>query len=281
MHGWRRCSRPAGRSSAASATLLPSAPGSRTTSLRPRWPSAGRVGELQAAALALDASLKDCRQRYLTAQLDALGIAPTRRGLRLHIGSGPTRVPGWINIDLHPAELALDLRWGLPFADGSVDLVYSAHCLEHQYLADGLHTLREIHRVLEPGGRVRLVVPDMEAYARAYVEDDADFFTARREVWRWVPEGLTPLMTVLGNGGAGARGADAGERHKYGYDFVTLATMLRRAGFWQVERVSFMAGATTELLLDSHSAVAGASHRGRHYSLFVEATKQRDGGGTA
>ena len=40
-------------------------------------------------------------------------------GLKLHLGSGPNRKEGWINIDLHQAaDLALDLRVPLRFAEG-------------------------------------------------------------------------------------------------------------------------------------------------------------------
>ena len=140
-----------------------------------------QIGQLRETAHALCESLQSCRQRYLSAQLKSLGIRPTTQGLRINIGAGPNRVPGWTNIDLHPAQLALNLRWGLPLADGTVDLAYSAHCIEHQYLADALGTLREIHRVLAPGGTLRLVVPDIETYARAYVQGDADFFADRRQ----------------------------------------------------------------------------------------------------
>ena len=235
-----------------------------------------RIGILEDAAASIDGLLRSSREAYLAAQLQTLRIDASARDLRLHIGAGPNAVPGWINIDLPPAELALDLRWGLPFADGSAALVYSAHCLEHQYLKDALHTLREIHRVLAPGGRVRLVVPDIETYARAYVEDDRAFFAERRRTWHWLPDGLTHLMTVIGYAGAGARAVDGADLHRYGYDFATLEFLLRRVGFHDVVRTAYMSGPRAELLLDEHSSVAGAHHAGRACSLFVEAGKRPD-----
>ena len=241
----------------------------------------GEVGKLRDAAQSIAEALRANRARFVDAQLRALGVDRSSRGLRLNIGAGPGKVPGWIGIDLEGADLALNLRWGLPFADGAADLAYSSHCLEHQYLADALATLREIHRVLAPGGRVRLVVPDMETYARAYVENDRDFFAERRRTWHWVPEGLTPLMTVIGYAGAGTRSMDAGDYHRYGYDFATLEFLLRRVGFAAVARCGYMSGPCQDILLDEHSSVAGVHYRGRPYSLFVEATKPSDRNGAS
>ena len=46
---------------------------------------------------------------------------------------------------------AIDLHGGLPLDDQSVDLAYSVEVLEH--LEDQFFFLREVHRVLRPGGR--------------------------------------------------------------------------------------------------------------------------------
>lgn len=79
--------------------------------------------------------------------------------VRLNIGAGETHLPGFHNIDLSPrAEISLDLgREPLPFEDGSVDLVFSYHTLEH--VENYLFALGEIHRVLKPGGWLLLGVP--------------------------------------------------------------------------------------------------------------------------
>ncbi|MCX6991550.1 MAG: class I SAM-dependent methyltransferase [Kiritimatiellaeota bacterium] len=44
-----------------------------------------------------------------------------------------------------------------PWKDNSVDAVYASHTLEH--LADPLAAMLEIHRILKPGGTVRIFVP--------------------------------------------------------------------------------------------------------------------------
>ena len=47
-------------------------------------------------------------------------------GMAMHLGSGDRIKEGWVNIDLNPAaDLTLDLRERLPFADNSFRLIYS------------------------------------------------------------------------------------------------------------------------------------------------------------
>ena len=53
---------------------------------------------------------------------------------KLHLGCGSKIFEGWINIDMNPkGDFTLDLREGLPFADNSVELIYTEHSLEHFY----------------------------------------------------------------------------------------------------------------------------------------------------
>jgi len=79
--------------------------------------------------------------------------------VRLHLGSGRTRIDGFINIDQIPgSDLCLDLnRDRLPFADDSADCVFAFHALEH--LDNYLFALGEIWRVLRHGARLLISVP--------------------------------------------------------------------------------------------------------------------------
>jgi SAM-dependent methyltransferase len=193
--------------------------------------------------------------------------------LKLHVGAGSRRLPGWVNIDVYPAELALNVNRGLPFADGSARVLFASHMLEHLYYPDeALRFLAECRRVLRPGGRLRLVVPDLERYVRAYAEHDDAFFADRRRTWHGLPEGRTHLEEFLSYAGAGPDPASFLDSHKYGYDFATLSRLLELAGFEDVRRSSFMGSDLPELQVDEQSAVAGATSDGRHYSLFVEAS---------
>ena len=85
--------------------------------------------------------------------------------IRLMIGCGRSAPEGWLGID---AKMGKDAAW-LDFADDSVDEVHASHILEHFPHGQVEGVLREWVRVLKPGGRIRIAVPDFELIAQAYL----------------------------------------------------------------------------------------------------------------
>ncbi len=88
---------------------------------------------------------------------------------KIDIGSG--RYPykpeeGWEHLDIHPyphVEYVCDIAHEkLPFEDNSVDYIRASHVLEHIHPDRLGFVLGEFLRVLKPGGRVEISVPDME-----------------------------------------------------------------------------------------------------------------------
>lgn len=227
---------------------------------------------LLAQVLAFRQRLAAARPTWLDAQRARLGVAPDARGLKLHVGCGGHPVRGWVNLDLHPAPFCWNVHWGLPFADGAATHVFVSHLLEHLFFPrEVLPFLAEVRRVLAPGGRLRLVVPDVAQLIDAYRSGDRDFFARRAAHWPGA-RGDGPLLPqFLSYAGAGAEPAFLFEAHKFGYDFETLAHLLRESGFEAVVRSGYMASEDPILRIDDQSAVAQAAHGGGHYSLFVEA----------
>jgi len=113
------------------------------------------------------------------------------RPLRLHPGCQKVRKEGWLNVDV--AGYPVDLRWNLlqplPFSGETVEAVFHEHLLEHFSLTEALFLTREWHRVLEPGGVLRIGVPDAGAYLCSYAED-GDFLGNVR------PECATRMLAV-------------------------------------------------------------------------------------
>lgn len=95
---------------------------------------------------------------------------PETRGIprRLHIG-GTARASGWEILNVTPASCvdhvgnASDLS---RFRDETFLEIYASHVVEHlDYKHELVDTLKEWHRVLEPGGRVMISVPDLDVLA--------------------------------------------------------------------------------------------------------------------
>jgi predicted SAM-dependent methyltransferase len=92
-------------------------------------------------------------------------------GLKLHLGCWHRYLPGFVHVDLcdlphidHQASIDR-----LPmFADGSAELIYCSHALSYFDRAEARGVLAEWHRVLAPGGLLRLAVPDFEALVELY-----------------------------------------------------------------------------------------------------------------
>jgi predicted SAM-dependent methyltransferase len=181
--------------------------------------------------------------------------------LKLNLGCGSERKPGWINVDLWShADLQLDVREALPFVEGSVSIIYSEHFFEHlEYPAEIAHLLRESLRVLEPGGRFSVGVPDAEEALLQYAQGK---LPALLQEWsqdknlRWFPHWVwtTPMHYINFF-------FRQGREHKYAYDLETLARVLTEAGFTDVKRRDFQPD------LDSE-------HR-RDGTLYVDAFKPR------
>lgn len=143
---------------------------------------------------------------------------------QLHLGCGKRYIPGFIHIDVDDFP-HIDFRTSIDrlpmFGDASVDLIYSSHSLEYFDRIDAHSVLTEWHRVLKPGGILRLAVPDFSALVELY---------QRTKNLNLVVGPLYGRMPVK---------SSDGERllfHKTTYDFDSLAAVCRDAGFRSVRR---------------------------------------------
>jgi SAM-dependent methyltransferase len=94
----------------------------------------------------------------------------------VNLGCGSHYRKGWLNFDLYPASEEVrqaNIINGVPLADGAADFVYHSHVLEHLCREDARRFLQECHRILKPGGVLRIAVPDLEDAAREYLRNIA------------------------------------------------------------------------------------------------------------
>lgn len=105
-----------------------------------------------------------------------------RSPLKINYGCGQSAQPGYVNVDLRwtrAVDVLGDLEWCARNFTGRCDEVYVSHVLEH-YRSPGkagrngpetvLGAMRAIHRMLKPGGLIRVAVPDFGALAKIHAE---------------------------------------------------------------------------------------------------------------
>jgi hypothetical protein len=172
-------------------------------------------------------------------------------------GCGLSAPPGWTNFDTSPTlrlqkvpvigamltrkgpvfpknVLVGDIVRGLPVPETSCDAVYCSHVLEHLSLEDCRTALKHTYSYLKPRGIFRLVVPDLEYLARAYLASEkpqpALEFLESISMGRTArPRNLRGfLRDWLGN-----------SQHLWMWDYRSFSVELSRVGFRDVRRASF------------------------------------------
>jgi SAM-dependent methyltransferase len=145
--------------------------------------------------------------------------------LKVNLGSGDRPLPGFVNVDALPTargvDVVADISEHLPFEDCSASVVYASHLLEHFPHARSVDILREWRRVLEPGGRLLVAVPDLLLIAE---------ILGSRPGWFMPPH--NPWLGAIYGGQKDDR-----DFHKTGFTEPWLAYVLGLAGVSQVERV--------------------------------------------
>jgi len=184
----------------------------------------------------------------------------------VNVGCGRNIRPGFINVDYewHPEiHLCWDIRRRLPLPDASAEGIFTEHCLEHVTYDECLEVLRDFHRVLKPGGVLRVIVPDaglyLDLYQRSRRGEPVDFPYVERsgvvDLQRDSRYGFTPMMAV--------NRIFRGYGHVFAYDHDTMGNLMVAAGFRTIERCSFRKGRVEALLIDTESRAP--------QSLYVEA----------
>jgi len=99
------------------------------------------------------------------------GLSQYKSMKKLNLACSDRIIPGWLNVDARDIpgiDHVVDVRNLSKFSDNSFDIVRASHVLEHFYINELEHVLREWTRVLRPGGWLILCVPDFDANLLRY-----------------------------------------------------------------------------------------------------------------
>lgn len=173
---------------------------------------------------------------------------------RLHLGCGSVTPKGWVNSDLHPApgvDLVADLLKGIPVPDASFDHVVSIHVLCELGVWDQVPVLKEVHRVLKPGGVLRLSLPDLDINIQEYQKRNQSYF----QLYQWDSVAGNFITQILW--------------HSTIHCFYTkefIEELLKKAGYREIRHVKFQETGSRWPEITSLDNRPGES-------LFVEAVK--------
>jgi len=142
--------------------------------------------------------------------------------VRLNLGCGTDRRPGFVNVDIRPGvkpDRVGDVRRLDWVPDESVEQILARDVLEHVSWRETDAVLAEWFRVLKPGGVLHLQLPDLKYLANHFWFAHWNDLARKRELVRW----------FYGD-------QDYAENtHRSGFDKYLLRDALHRAGFERIE----------------------------------------------
>jgi predicted SAM-dependent methyltransferase len=162
---------------------------------------------------------------------------------KLQIGCGSNILDDWLNTDLNPIENVsyLDAGKPFPFKKATFTLIFSEHLFEHLDFEQQINMLKECHRVLVPGGVLRIATPSLEFLFGLYKKPTEPI---HQEYVNWainrIPS-LKPVRQNLKNGSNQqvyvVNNFFRAWGHKLIHDFSSLENLVQQIGFSEIRKV--------------------------------------------
>jgi predicted SAM-dependent methyltransferase len=171
--------------------------------------------------------------------------------LRLDLGSGNHPRPhheGWTHVDLDPKAQQLDVQadaCAIPYPDGSVVEIWTAHLIEHLPPPRVVPFLHECFRLLRSGGVINIHTPHLVNITKALTEMPTQYWAE--------------AMMVL-------YGCEEFGVHTCMFTSSILAKMMEQQGYADIQDI-------TRKWRDAHDEAWEEMLGGRHMSLKIRAYK--------
>ncbi len=174
-------------------------------------------------------------------------------GIKLNVGASPIwKNHSWYTLDHKYKKNSKNKISGdaekINLKSNSCQAIFCSHVFEHIPHTKLPAVLFEFNRVLKKNGIVRILTPDLERIAKAYVKKDYKFFKRAKEEDENIRTDLGiggMFMNFIVSPGQDTALLDrslnkfiAGYAHLYSYDYNMLSTMLKKCGF-QTRKAKF------------------------------------------
>jgi predicted SAM-dependent methyltransferase len=189
---------------------------------------------------------------------------------KLQLGAGKNVLDGWFNTDLAPSSpgvFYLDSTQRFPFGDATFRYILSEHHIEHLAYTQGIFTLRECHRVLEPGGRLRVATPSLEVLIELYTSAPDEL---QKRYIRFITDTFLPEIRVYSPAFV-INNAFHNWGHQFLYDRATLQGVMEEVGFVDVAPAALGSSEDEQLRgVEMHGRFIGDEAMSRFETMVLE-----------
>lgn len=202
----------------------------------------------------------------------------TNKCKKLHLGAEENYLQDWINTDIKPLSKKIyymDATKPFPFKDESLDYVFSEHVIEHLSFDEGLFMLKECHRVLKNGGKIRIATPDLSVFLGL---GNDSLSASQKKYINWIKKRF--LLNISSNINIHViNNLFYNWGHKFIYNGPTLVNSLKKTGFHKIVRCQVGKSLDPNLNnIEQHGIHMNAPEANKFETMVFESTCCKKGG---
>ena len=193
---------------------------------------------------------------------------------KINIGAGYSWYEdGWETLDNSPLKKVkkeywqhYGKCWETKLKDKSYDIIFTSHMLEHVPHFRLEKTIAEFNRLLKISGKLRIAVPNLKKAAKAYIDNNVNFFKNSIHYSNHLGIGASFLRVMISPGGQSIvlnREIDeflGSYAHLYSFDFEMMQILLKKWGFENIQESNPGKSKVKEMQGLQHAIVEGKKY---------------------